>query len=100
MCVCVCVCVCVDYMLRAWKLRATSGIQRNKSTSMGSLLHADNIIIIQESEEDLQRSIFQLQDLVRQSSLTVSEEKTKTMVFKDRYQMCIRDRRRINLSTK
>ena len=44
-------------MLRAWKCRVTSGIRHNKSICMGSLLHADDIVLIQENEDDLQRAI-------------------------------------------
>ena len=75
----------IDDMLRAWKSRVTSGIQLNKSICMGSLLYADDIVLIQENEDDLQRAMFQLQEVAREYSLTISVRKTKTMAFKGKY---------------
>ena len=61
----------------------TSGIQINKSICMGSLIYADDIVLIQEENEDeLQRAMFQLQEVVREYSLTISVRKTKIMAFK------------------
>ena len=49
---------------------------------MGSLLHADEIVLVQENEDDLQRSMFQLQEGAREYLLTISVRKAKTMAFK------------------
>ena len=48
---------------------------------MGFLLYADDIVLIQENEGDLQRVMFQLQEVAREYSLTISVRKTKTMAF-------------------
>ena len=52
-------------MLRAWKSRVTSGIELNKSIDMGSVLYADDIVLIQENEDDFQKAMFQLQEVAR-----------------------------------
>ena len=54
------------------KPRVTSGIQLNKSICIGSLLYADDIVLIQENEDDLQTAMFQLQEVAREYSLTIS----------------------------
>jgi hypothetical protein len=50
----------VDDMLRTWKDQIISGIQLNKNTYISSILYADDMVIIQESEDELQRAIFKL----------------------------------------
>ena len=72
-------------MLTARKSRVTLRIQLNKSICKGCLLHADDIVRIQENKDDLQGAMFQLQEVARQYSLTISVRKTKTMAFKDKY---------------
>ena len=71
-------------MLRPWKSRVTSRVS-NKSTFMDSLPYADGIVIIKQNEDDLHRSMFQLQEAERENSLTISERKTKTVAFKDKH---------------
>ena len=39
---------------------------------MDSLLYADDIILIQQNEDDLQRAMFQLQEVTRDYTLTIS----------------------------
>ena len=39
---------------------------------MGSLLYADDIVLTEENEHDLQRAMFQLQEIAREYSLTIS----------------------------
>ena len=43
---------------------------------MGSLLYADDKVLIRENENDLQRAIFQLQEVAEEYSLTISVRKT------------------------
>ena len=52
---------------------------------MVSLLHADGIVLIQENENDLQRAMFQLQEMAIEYAQTISLRKTKTMEFKGKY---------------
>ena len=52
---------------------------------MGSLLHDDDTVLIRENENYLQKAKFQLQEVVREYSLTISVRKTKTMSFKCKY---------------
>ena len=50
-----------------------------------SYLYADDIVLIQENENDLQRAMLQLQEVARAYSLTISVRTTKTMAFKGKY---------------
>ena len=45
-------------------------------------LYADDIVLIQENGDDLQRAMFQLQEVTREYSLTIPVRKTKSMAFK------------------
>jgi hypothetical protein len=48
-------------------------------------LFADDQIIIQESEDELQRSIFYLNNICKSYNSKISINKTKTMAFKGKY---------------
>ena len=66
----------------------TSRIQLNKSIYVGSMLYADDIVLIQESKDDLQRYMFQLQEeIAEQYSLTFLDNKSTTLTFKGKYPM-------------
>jgi hypothetical protein len=47
-------------MLCTWKDQIIPGIRQNKSTCISSILYADDMVIIQESEDELQRVILNL----------------------------------------
>ena len=49
---------------------------------MDSLLYADDTVLTQENKDELQRAMFQFQEVAREYSLTISVRKTKTMAFK------------------
>ena len=51
---------------------------------MGSLLYADDRVLIQENVDDLQRAMFQLQEVAGEYSLTLSVRKIKITAFKDK----------------
>jgi hypothetical protein len=50
----------IDDMLHTLKDQIIPGIRLNKNTCISSILFADDMVIIQESEDDLQRAIFKL----------------------------------------
>jgi hypothetical protein len=54
-------------MLRAWKYQIISGIRLNTYTCVSPILYADDIVIIQESEDELQREIFKLNKISEES---------------------------------
>ena len=60
-------------------------------------LYADDIVLIQKNEDDLQRAMFELQDISREYSLTNSVRNATTMAFKGKYP--VRTRIIINNST-
>ena len=67
------------------EIQSDFGKQLNKSIFMGSLLYTYDIVLIQENEDDLQRAMIQLQEDVREYSLTISIRKTKPIAFKGKY---------------
>jgi sorting nexin-29 len=53
----------IDDMLRTWKDQIIPGIRLNKNTCISYILCADDMVIIQESEVELQRGIFKLKKI-------------------------------------
>jgi hypothetical protein len=56
-----------------------------ETAALNTLLFADDQIIIQESEDELQRSIFYLNNICKSYNLKMSVNKIKTMAFKRKY---------------
>jgi hypothetical protein len=54
-------------MLRTWKDQIISGIRLNKNTCIiSSILFADDMVIIQESEDESQRAVFKLNKVIEE----------------------------------
>jgi hypothetical protein len=77
--------ICSDDVIREWKTRSNPGIWLKETAAKNTLLFADDQIIIQESEDELQRSIFYLNNICKCYNLKISINKTKTMAFKGKY---------------
>jgi hypothetical protein len=52
-----------DDVIREWKTRSNPGIWLKETAALNTLLFADDQIIIQESKDELQRSIFYLNNI-------------------------------------
>ena len=52
---------------------------------MNTILFADDQIILADSEQDLQRAVFQLKEVTKHFNLEVSTQKSKVMAFKGKY---------------
>ena len=74
----------MDDMYRAWKNKVDLGINF-KNMYLNSLLYADDKVIIQDSEDKLQKSVYTLEQIAKEYGLKLSTEKTKTMAFKGIY---------------
>jgi len=48
------------------------------------LLFADDQVIIQDTEDNLQKAVHKLDQLITEYGLTISVEKTKSLAFKGR----------------
>jgi hypothetical protein len=77
----------IDDMLFTWKDQTISGIRLNKNTCIISILYADDMAIIQESEDELQRAIFKLNKITEEYCWKISVSKTKIMAFLGKYQI-------------
>jgi hypothetical protein len=75
----------LDDVLREWKTRSRPGIWLKVTAALNTMLFADDQIIIQESEDELKRSIFYLNNICKSYNLKMSINKTKTMAFKGKY---------------
>jgi hypothetical protein len=74
-----------DDVIREWKTRSNPRIWLKEAAALNTLLFADDQIIIQESEDELQRSIFYLTNIYKSYNLKISINKTKTVSFKGKY---------------
>ena len=72
----------MDDMIREWKKMVPSGIYLGNHVYLNLLLYADDQVIIQENEDDLQRSIYKLNQLCKEYNFHISLQKTKIMAFK------------------
>jgi hypothetical protein len=75
----------LDDVIREWKTRNNPGIWLKETAALNTLLFADDQIINQESEDELQISIFYLKNICKSYNLKISINKTKTMAFKGKY---------------
>lgn len=53
----------VEDLVRNWKTEVHQGIQMDRNCYMNVIMYADNVIILQNSEDNLQRSIHKLHEL-------------------------------------
>ena len=60
---------------------SNSNINLNTSNKINALLYADDLVLISESKEGLQRQIDTLQEYCQKWKLKINTDKTKTMVF-------------------
>lgn len=72
----------LGYIIKRWKNMVPSGIHLGKNTFLNTLLYADDQVILQENEDNLQISIYQLEQILKEYNLIVSVNKTKVMAFK------------------
>lgn len=71
----------IDDLVRKWKPLVNAGVKISKSKFLNILLFADDLVIIQNSEAALQRSIFKLNETCEQYNMKISLIKTKVMAF-------------------
>lgn len=67
--------------MRKWKNRYDEGIYLDKYTIFNSLLYADDLVLIAETENKLQKGTYQLQNICTEYDMKISTQKTKTMAF-------------------
>ena len=56
----------------------------SKNQQLSTLLFADDQVIITNTEDNLQKAAYKLNQIITEYSLTISVQKTKSMAFKGR----------------
>ena len=77
----------LDDLLRNWKHKVDAGIVLKRNFYLNTLLFADDQVIIQDSEDKLQISVYVLNQMSKDYNLKISTDKTKIMAFKGKHLM-------------
>ena len=77
----------MDDFLINWKHRVDAGIMLKRNLHINTLLFADDQVIIQDTEDKLQKSVYILHQLSKDYNLKISTDKTKIMAFKGKHLM-------------
>jgi len=75
----------IDNTVREWDQTIETGIKLNQHTKIKTILFADDLLIIQSSENDLQRAIYKLYLVCKKYNMKISTKKTKVMAFEGDY---------------
>ena len=75
----------IDDLLRNWKHKADGGILPKRNLYLNTLLFADNQVVIQDSEDKLQKSVYILNQISKDYNFKISTDKTKIMAFKGKH---------------
>jgi hypothetical protein len=75
----------IDNHLRNWKHKADTGILLKRNLYLNTLLFADDQVIIQDTEDKLQKPVHILHQISKDYNLKISTTKTKVMVFKGKH---------------
>lgn len=71
----------INDIIQKWKLIIKKGICITENDYLNILLYADDAVILQEGEDDLQRSVHHLNKICKGYDIKISKEKTKVMAF-------------------
>ncbi|KAJ4429720.1 hypothetical protein ANN_21924 [Periplaneta americana] len=76
----------LDDLIKEWKMEVNPGIKISKDTFLNVLMFADDVILIQDSEEKLQYAIHKLHLLGKEDyNLSISTHKTKVMAHSGKF---------------
>ena len=77
--------VSIDDLLRNRKHKADAGILLKRNLYLNTLLFPDDQVVIQDSEDKLQKSVCMLNQMRKDYNLKISTDKTKIMAFKGKH---------------
>jgi hypothetical protein len=97
----------MNKIIAEWKKKPYGSIktdrQTDRHTKVDTLLFADDQVLVAQSEDDLQRSIYNLHFIAKEYDMEISSDKSKIMFFvgKDhkRSKICIENRSLEQVST-
>ena len=72
----------IDEIVKRWSEKTCRGIELGQECIINTLLFADDQVILHETEDNLQFSIFQLDKICNEYGLRISTAKSKVMAFK------------------
>ena len=75
----------IDDLLRNWKHKADAGIMFRRNLYLNTLFFVHDQVIIQDSEDKFQKSVYILNQMSKHFNLKISTDKTKIMDFKGKY---------------
>jgi len=71
-------------IITKWQNQDITGIKLSINQQLSTLLFADDQVIIADTEDNLQKAAHKLNQIITEYGLTISVQKTKSMVFKGR----------------
>lgn len=74
-------------IVQKWKLLINPGIKVNRETIFNILLYADDVVLIQRTENHLQYSLYILNQIAKNYDFIISKSKTKIMAFLGKQQI-------------
>jgi hypothetical protein len=72
-------------LIRKWKEQIKTGIKLKQKQHINTSLFADDQILIQDKEDNLQQSVYTLHNISKEYNFKISIKKTKVMVFKGKF---------------
>lgn len=72
----------MDAITREWMQTNPRGVRLANNKQLETMLFADDQVILAEDEDELQRSMFKLENIARRYGMKISTQKTKTMAFR------------------
>jgi len=75
----------IDDLLRSWKHKADAGIMLKRNLYLNTLLFTDDQVLIQDSEDKFQKSVYILNQMSKDYNLEISRDKTKIMALKGKH---------------
>jgi hypothetical protein len=79
----------IDNFLRNWKHNADTSIMFKRNLYLNKLLFADEQVIMQDSEDILQKSVYIFNQMSKDYNLKISTDKTKIMAFEGKHVIII-----------
>jgi RecA-family ATPase len=76
------VAIYLDEIITKWQKEDITGIPLAKNKQLLTLLFVDDQVIISNTEDNLQKAVHKLNQIITEYGLTISVLKTKSVVFK------------------
>jgi len=75
----------IEELLKNWKHKSDTGILLKRNLCLNTLIFADDQVVIQDSEDKLQKSVYILNQMSKDYNLKISTDKAKVMAFKEKF---------------